>query len=161
MKQQQRFCKQSIAKLGEKRIIILCFHAQVEFCQVRVNSRNKAGAQLGGDGGGFPYPFSKIGKSALVFKKGPNCVYQYQYLGEKTPNCRAFFGVFLTKCLSKCPSSTKPPPPWKNSGYALAWGNDTKVHVPNKRTSLFLLDLIFEWNEDAMVFRVLFVIIFV
>ena len=40
-----------------------------------------------------------------------------------------FFRVFLVKCLWKCPSSTKPPLPWKMSGCASAWRNNTKVHV--------------------------------
>ena len=35
-------------------------------------------------------------------------------------HCGAFFLVFLTKCLSKCPNSTKCPLPWKISGCAPA-----------------------------------------
>ena len=60
-----------------------------------------------------------------------------QYVGEKTPKffpAEPFFRVFLTKWLSKCLHSIKPPLPWKISGCAPALGNNTqKVRVPNER----------------------------
>ena len=74
-----------------------------KFCRVRVNSRNKAGTQLGEDGGGVPYPFSKIEKSALVFIKGPNCVHQHQYLGEKNSKLRGLFWCVFDEMFIEVP----------------------------------------------------------
>ena len=56
-------------------------------------------------------PFLKIKKSALILEKKA-------LVDSKNFPCGTFFLVFLTKCLLKCPSFTKPPLPWKISGCA-------------------------------------------
>ena len=71
-----------------------------------------------------PLLFLKIEESALIFEKkalivfifGLNFPFKMQfkeYTGEKTPKCFPghIFLMFLTKYLSKCRSSTKPPLP--------------------------------------------------
>ena len=53
----------------------------------------------------------------------------------------------------------------RNFGFIQTWGNNTKVSPCPKQkrnvTPLFLVDLTFEQYEDAMVFHVFIVIIFV
>ena len=82
-----------------------------------------SGAQLGGrDGGEAPQPFFENQKKALILeKKGPNCVHSWVESSiqnvvlrvswrksYKILPCRAFFLVFLTKGLLKCPNFTSP-----------------------------------------------------
>ena len=75
---------------------------------------------------GFPCPFLKTEKSALILeKKGPDCVHLWAKLSiqnvvSKCFSARLHFIVFMTKCLSKYLSSTKPPLQWKTSGWARA-----------------------------------------
>ena len=73
---------------------------------------------------GLPCPFLKIEKSALILEqKCPNCVHPWvessfqnvilrvsRRKGSKMFSCRAFFLVYLTKSLSKCPNSNFPCP---------------------------------------------------
>ena len=66
-------------------------------------------------------PFLKAGKSALILgKKSVNCVQSsiqnvvLRASREKSPKmfaCGAFFSMFLTKSLSKCPNSQNLPCP--------------------------------------------------
>ena len=52
------------------------------------------------------------------WKKGPDCIHLcVKFFCSKCSfkSLRTLL-VFLTKCLSKCPNSTKPPLPWKISG---------------------------------------------
>ena len=78
------------------------------------------GAQLAGLG--LFFPFLKIEKNALILgKKGPDCVHFWVKFSiqnvilriSKRKKSKMFlcFFVFLTKCLLKYPSSTKPPLP--------------------------------------------------
>ena len=76
-------------------------------------------------GGGLPCPFLKIEKKCPdIGKKGPNCVHLWvessiqnvvlrvsRGKSSKTFPCGAALLVFLTKSLSKCLNSTKPPLP--------------------------------------------------
>ena len=83
-------------------------------------------------GGGFPCPFLKIEKKCPDFGiKGPNYVHPWvkssiqnvvlrvsrRKSSEIFP-CELFFLALLTKGLSKCPNSTKPPLPLKISDCA-------------------------------------------
>ena len=124
-------------------------------CQVKVNIKNIGFIQTWqerkyGEAGGKSCPFYfEKSKNVLILEKKPwLCLsldglnfpfkmWLQQYLGEKTPKffpAGPFFRVFLTKWLSKCLNSTKPPLPWKISGCTPALGNNTqKVRVPNKR----------------------------
>ena len=79
--------------------------------------------------GDLPWPFLKIKKSALILKKKTLLVsiFQLNFLfkirvsrrkNSKMFYCGSFLLVFLTKCLSKCTSSAKPPQPCKVSGCA-------------------------------------------
>ena len=99
------------------------------------NWLSNPGAQLGGGGvGRHPLPFFENRKHWSDFgKKGPDCVHLWvkfsiQNVVLKVSRrkksqifpCGSFFLLFLTKCLSKCPSFTKPPLPWKFFGCAPA-----------------------------------------
>ena len=84
-----------------------------------------SGAQLGGGEGRSSLPFLKIEKNALILGKKKKktmivsifwvkCSIQNIVLRVSRKKAPKFllagpFSVFLTKCLSKCPSSTKPP----------------------------------------------------
>ena len=95
-------------------VLLLCFY--VQYCRR---------ATRGEEGGGLPCPFLKIEKKCPAFgKKGPNCVHPWvessiqnvvlrvsRGKSAKTFPCGAFFLVFLTKSLSKCLNSAKPPLP--------------------------------------------------
>ena len=56
---------------------------------------------------------------------------------SRRKNLKTFFSVkpffvFLTKCLSTCPNTTKPSLSWKISGCRLFWGNKTlQQHLPS------------------------------
>ena len=85
-------------------------------------SATLTGAQLGG-GGRPPPPFFESRKKCPDFgKKRPDCVHPWvtfsiqnivlvasRRKNSKIFPCESFFLVFLTKCLLKCHSSTKPP----------------------------------------------------
>ena len=102
-------------------------NSYVKFWRKRHNRRTTKRRGRGGRGGRPPLPFFENRKKCPDFgKKGPNCVHpwvessiQNVVLGvsrrksSKIFPCRAFFCVFLTKSLSKCPNSTKPPLPEK------------------------------------------------
>ena len=81
--------------------------------------------QLSGRGR-LPLPFFENWKKCLDFgKKGPDCVHLWAKLSiqnvvSKCFSARLHFIVFMTKCLSKYLSSTKPPLQWKTSGWARA-----------------------------------------
>ena len=90
---------------------------------IEAYSATLTGAQLRG-GGGLPCPFFEIQKSALILEKGPvgvhlwiKCSVQNVVLRVSMKKNRKYypawpcFLVFLTKCLSKRLSSTKPPLP--------------------------------------------------
>ena len=79
-------------------------------------------------GGGSPPPFFKNHKKSPDFgKKGPDSVHPWVEISiqnvvlilsrrknSKIFPMRGFFLLkFLTKCLSKCPNTPKPPLPWK------------------------------------------------
>ena len=95
-------------------VLLLCFYVQYWRRATR-----------GEEGGGLPCPFLKIEKKCPAFgKKGPNCVHPWvessiqnvvlrvsRGKSAKTFPCGAFFLVFLTKSLSKCLNSAKPPLP--------------------------------------------------
>ena len=95
------------------------------FCKF-LSDEVETGAQLGGGRGrGLPRPFMKIEKSVLILEEKVlvvvhswvECSVQSVALRvsrRKPPKvlpCVAFFFVLLTKSLSKCPNSTKPPLP--------------------------------------------------
>ena len=49
---------------------------------------------------------------------------------SKLFSCRVFFSSILTKCLSKCPNSTKLPLSWKILVLCLSWNRDTFLVQP-------------------------------
>ena len=100
----------------------------------------------GGEGGGLPYTFLEIEKSALILEKR-TCNFVHPWLESSIQNvilrvsrrksskifrCRAFFTCVFDKYWSKCPNFTKPLLPWK------ILANFTGKHL---RWSLFLIKL--------------------
>ena len=88
-----------------------------------------SGAQLGE--GGLPCLFENLKKCPDFGKKGPDCLHLWLKFSIQNVALRVlrkkiiqnfslqgFLFLFLTKCLSKSPNSTKPPMPYKISGCA-------------------------------------------
>ena len=72
-------------------------------------------ATKGWRGPASPAVFSNIKKCSDFGKKGLHCDYLWVKFSIENEfvYLLSFLLVFLTKWLSKCPSSTKPPLPWK------------------------------------------------
>ena len=118
--------------VNERKYLVLWFSVYlVILWQLVIQSRRATG---GGGVGRHPLPFFENRKHWSDFgKKGPDCVHLWvkfsiQNVVLKVSRrkksqifpCGSFFLLFLTKCLSKCPSFTKPPLPWKFFGCAPA-----------------------------------------
>ena len=70
---------------------------------------------------GLLCPFLRTEKGVLILQKSPNYVHLWvkfsiQNVVLKVSRRKNSFPVFLTRCISKCPSSTKPSLLWKISG---------------------------------------------
>ena len=144
--------------------LIILIHRQCTYRYLTRNSRTSwekylhlirshmSGAQLERKGWRPPCVFLNIEKIVLIWKKVPDYVdlwvkFSIQKgvlrLSRKKNQifpCGFFFLVFLTKCLPECPSSTKPPLPWKISGCApvwstfkISWGAKKKSNNKNLR----------------------------
>ena len=104
-----------------------------KYCKTSFNRSNRR-ATRGREGGGLACTFLKIAKIALILEKKVLIVFVlglnrpwvklsiqnvflrlFRKINRKLFPVELFFLLFLTKCLSKCPRSTKPPLPWNIS----------------------------------------------
>ena len=103
-------------------------------------SATPTGMQLGGTEEVSPCPFLKIEENALlILEKEPDCE-------KKNPKCfpaGLFFLVLLTKCLLKCPSSTKPLLPWKMSGWVPALRHYSFCKTLH---AMYCIDMVEKWD---------------